>query len=80
MVESNPLNRICLAMRRYSQCGEILGLRHGVEIAQYHIGEYPSFAWEYSDPRGPDFAARAKDIEKTWEAFKANADYLPQFK
>ena len=38
MVESNPLNRICLAMRRYSECGEILGLCHGVEIAQYRLG------------------------------------------
>ncbi len=38
MVESNPLNRICLAMRRYSGCGEVLGLCHGVEIAQHHLG------------------------------------------
>jgi len=38
MVESNPLNRICLAMRRHSDCGQILGLCHGVEIAQYHLG------------------------------------------
>jgi alpha-galactosidase len=38
MVESNPLNRICLAMRRYSDCGQILGLCHGVEIAQSRLG------------------------------------------
>lgn len=38
LVESNPLNRICLAMRRYSTCGEILGLCHGVEITQHHLG------------------------------------------
>jgi len=38
MVESNPLNRICLAMRRYSRVGQILGLCHGVEIAQNFLG------------------------------------------
>jgi alpha-galactosidase len=35
MVASNPLNRICLAMRRYSQVGQIVGLCHGVEMALY---------------------------------------------
>jgi alpha-galactosidase len=39
MVESNPLNRICLAMRRYSTVGQILGLCHGVEIAQNFLGK-----------------------------------------
>jgi len=34
MVESNPLNRICLAMRRHTECGRILGLCHGVEIIE----------------------------------------------
>jgi len=35
MVCSNPLNRICLAMERYSQVGQIIGLCHGVEMALY---------------------------------------------
>ena len=35
MVASNPLNRICLAMARYGNVGEILGLCHGVEMALY---------------------------------------------
>jgi len=39
MIESNPLNRICLAMRRYSGVGQILGLCHGVEIAQNFLGK-----------------------------------------
>ncbi|MFO7958730.1 MAG: hypothetical protein R6X33_16705 [Candidatus Brocadiia bacterium] len=39
MVESNPLNRICLAMERYTDCGQILGLCHGVEITQNFIGK-----------------------------------------
>ncbi len=39
MVESNPLNRICLAMERYTGCGRILGLCHGVEIAQFFFGK-----------------------------------------
>lgn len=38
MVESNPLNRICLAMRRHTGCGRILGLCHGVEITQNFLG------------------------------------------
>ena len=38
MVESNPLNRICLAMERHTGCGQILGLCHGVEITQNFIG------------------------------------------
>ena len=38
MVESNPLNRICLAMRRYCKVGQIVGLCHGVEIAQNFLG------------------------------------------
>ncbi|MGD2175522.1 MAG: hypothetical protein PVJ27_08970 [Candidatus Brocadiaceae bacterium] len=37
MVESNPLNRICLAMERHTDCGQILGLCHGVEITQNFI-------------------------------------------
>jgi len=39
MVESNPLNRICLAMERYTECGQILGLCHGVEIVQNFFGQ-----------------------------------------
>ena len=35
MLASNPLNRICLAMERYGQVGEIVGLCHGVEMALY---------------------------------------------
>ena len=34
LVCSNPLNRICLAMRRYSGVGEVIGLCHGVEITE----------------------------------------------
>jgi len=39
LVESNPLNRVCLAMRRYSACGQIIGLCHGVEIVQARFAE-----------------------------------------
>ena len=35
MVTSNPLNRICLALERYADLGQILGLCHGVEMALY---------------------------------------------
>ncbi len=35
MVASNPLNRICLALERYNQVGQIVGLCHGVEMALY---------------------------------------------
>jgi len=35
MVASNPLNRICLALERYANVGEIVGLCHGVEMALY---------------------------------------------
>jgi len=35
MVCSNPLNRICLAMERYANTGQIVGLCHGVEMALY---------------------------------------------
>ena len=35
MVCSNPLNRICLAMERYSRIGQIIGLCHGAEMALY---------------------------------------------
>jgi alpha-galactosidase len=35
MVASNPLNRICLAMERYTSTGVIVGLCHGVEMALY---------------------------------------------
>lgn len=35
MVASNPLNRICLALERYADVGEILGLCHGVEMSLY---------------------------------------------
>lgn len=35
MVASNPLNRICLALERYAQVGEVVGLCHGVEMALY---------------------------------------------
>jgi len=38
MIESNPLNRICLAMRRHTKVKQILGLCHGVEITQAHLG------------------------------------------
>jgi len=37
MVESNPLNRICLAMQRYSKIDRLLGLCHGVEIVENMI-------------------------------------------
>lgn len=36
-VESNPLNRICLAMQRYTEVGQIVGLCHGVEISSNTI-------------------------------------------
>lgn len=35
LVVSNPLNRICLALERYSAVGEVIGLCHGVEMALY---------------------------------------------
>jgi len=35
MVCSNPLNRICLAMDRYTGVGPVFGLCHGVEMALY---------------------------------------------
>jgi len=35
MICSNPLNRICLALERYADVGEIMGLCHGVEMAIY---------------------------------------------
>jgi len=35
MVTSNPLNRICLALERHADLGQILGLCHGVEMALY---------------------------------------------
>lgn len=35
MVTSNPLNRICLALERYSNVGQVVGLCHGVEMALY---------------------------------------------
>ena len=35
MVTSNPLNRICLALERHGNLGQILGLCHGVEMALY---------------------------------------------
>lgn len=35
MVCSNPLNRICLAMERYADLGQIAGLCHGTEMALY---------------------------------------------
>ncbi len=34
-VESNPLNRICLAMEKYTGVGRIVGLCHGVEITVF---------------------------------------------
>ena len=37
MVMSNPLNRICQAMRQHSQVGEIFGLCHGVEITHEFV-------------------------------------------
>jgi len=37
MVESNPLNRICLALRRYTKVGQVVGLCHGVEIVQFYF-------------------------------------------
>ncbi|MCD6405328.1 MAG: alpha-glucosidase/alpha-galactosidase [Planctomycetes bacterium] len=60
MVESNPLNRICLAMERYSDCGEVLGLCHGVEIAQNRLGRVLDLATE-------DFLATAAGVNHfTW--------------
>ncbi len=35
MLASNPLNRICLALERHAELGQILGLCHGVEMALY---------------------------------------------
>ena len=35
MVCSNPLNRICLAMERYADVGQIAGLCHGTEMSLY---------------------------------------------
>ena len=35
MVCSNPLNRVCLAMERYANVGQIVGLCHGAEMALY---------------------------------------------
>ena len=35
MVCSNPLNRICLAMERYANLGQIVGLCHGAEMAPH---------------------------------------------
>lgn len=35
MVCSNPLNRICLALERHADVGQIVGLCHGVEMALY---------------------------------------------
>ncbi len=35
MICSNPLNRICLALERYANVGQIMGLCHGVEMALY---------------------------------------------
>lgn len=35
MVLSNPLNRICYALEKYSKKGQIVGLCHGVEMALY---------------------------------------------
>lgn len=35
MICSNPLNRICLALERYANVGQIVGLCHGVEMALY---------------------------------------------
>ncbi len=37
MVESNPLNRICLALRRHTKVGQVVGLCHGVEIVQFYF-------------------------------------------
>lgn len=36
-VESNPLNRICLAMERYADIEQIVGLCHGVELSSNTI-------------------------------------------
>jgi alpha-galactosidase len=35
MICSNPLNRICLALERYADVGQIAGLCHGAEMAPY---------------------------------------------
>jgi alpha-galactosidase len=35
MICSNPLNRICLALQRHADIGQIIGLCHGVEMALY---------------------------------------------
>ncbi len=35
MVTSNPLNRICLALERHADLGQIIGLCHGVDMALY---------------------------------------------
>jgi len=35
LVTSNPLNRICLALQRYSNVGQVVGLCHGAEMATH---------------------------------------------
>lgn len=35
LICSNPLNRLCLALRRHSRVGQIVGLCHGSEMAIY---------------------------------------------
>jgi alpha-galactosidase len=35
LIASNPLNRICLALERYANLGQIVGLCHGAEMAPH---------------------------------------------
>jgi alpha-galactosidase len=40
LVSSNPLNRLCLALERYTDVGLVVGLCHGAEMAPYlYLGE-----------------------------------------
>jgi len=37
MICSNPLNRLCLAVERYTNVGQVVGLCHGVEITENFV-------------------------------------------
>jgi len=37
MICSNPLNRLCLAVERYTDVGQVVGLCHGVEITENFV-------------------------------------------
>jgi alpha-galactosidase len=61
MVESNPLNRICFALRRHTEVGQVVGLCHGVEIVTNL--EFP----ETLGVPGEDISATAAGVNHfTW--------------